>query len=265
MAESTLSLSFKDYQSQVGVFLGWGAGADFQDVAWSATQTREINFCVASGIRKFYYPAPPYDWTFLKPLATIDLPIGAQTIQMPDDFGGFEGPITLLTTTTAVQWWQIELTREDLVRRAYSAQPTRTGRPVSAGLLQLKGTTQLAGQRQELIIFPIADATYQLQFKYYILGDMLTGTNPYVYGGAQHVETILESCLAVAEQRKDDAMGVHSALYSERLAASVGIDRRNKPQMYGKNRDTSDSRYRRGDRYIWGFPAGTYNGVSMDD
>lgn len=224
-----------------------------------------LDDCVASGIRQFYFPPPlqqggtPYDWSFMRPVVTLEIPLNAQAVQLPDDFGGFEGVITVKTPNTT-RPFEVRLFNEGAVRQAYSNIPTASGPPTMAALSFLKGTTQQQGQRQQLAIYPAADQDYTVQFQYYLLPDYLTGNNPYVYGGAAHVETILESCLAIAEQRIDDLGGLHSGKFMERLAASIGMDRKNKAEVTGYNGDRSDGPLGNWNRHQ-SFPANTYNGL----
>jgi len=247
MAESTLSLSFNDLSGETGLFLGYGRGAANNDPPWSSQQQAVIDSCVKSGLRQFYFPPPlqgertSYDWSFLRPTASLALPNATQVVPLPDDFGGFEGEATLLSSQSQM-WWPIKLTSEQRIRAEYSAVPSATGRPLIIALQPIKGTTGTQGQRWQLTVFPQSDAAYTLQFQYYILPDYLTGAFPYALGGAEHVETILESCLAIAEQRLDDSMGVHTQLFQQRLAASVAKDRQSKPQTMGYMRDLSDMR-----------------------
>jgi hypothetical protein len=159
--------------------------------------------------------------------------------------------------------WLIQWRNEGALREMYAATPTMTGPPMLAALSPLKGTTGIAGQRFILHMFPAADQNYTLQAQYYINPDYLSGAFPFAYGGAPHAETILESCLAIAEQRRDDAMTVHTAKFKERLLASISMDRRLKPQKLGLNRDESDTRqWQRSDVHWWA-PAATYNGTSF--
>ncbi len=97
---------------------------------------------------------------------------------------------------------------------------------------------------------------------YTILPDFLSGSKPYAYGGSAHTETIIESCLAVAEQRLDDAMTVHSVQFKRLLAASVGHDRRLQPNNYGYNGDRRDGRFRSFRGRPWDNLTVTYNGVT---
>lgn len=261
--ESTLSLQYRDLAGEVGAYLGYGRGTDLGDRAWTEKQAQAVRSCLASGLRQFYFPPPlkdegsSYDWSFLKPVRNLTLASGAHTVALPDDFGGIEGPITLSSDSAQVPW-EIPINLDINLNQMYSVTPDATGRPMYAAIQWLKGTSPQAGQRAQLLVYPIADAAYTLQVCYYILPDYLSGQLPYAYGGAQHAETILESCLAIAEQRLDDSSGVHSEKFRERLAASISLDRRSKPQNLGYNADRSDGYYARHDRHYLGRV--TYNG-----
>ncbi len=101
----------------------------------------------------------------------------------------------------------------------------------------MKGTTLQESQRYRLEVWPEADADYTLSVPMAVLLDALSGSRPYAYGGQPHSETILESCLSIAEQRGNDQMGVHTQKYQERLAASIAYDQRLKPSDLGYNGD----------------------------
>lgn len=276
MAESTLNLGYADLIAKTGIFLGWGrglmlGGVPTGDPAYTASQQYILDDAVASGVRQFYFPpslqpgGPVYDWSFLHPTASLDLPNAAKQLQMPDDFGGFEGELTCFPAGSpqTAKPWSMRLYNEGKIREMFSTTPTAQGPPMFGGLSPIKGTTQVSSTRTNLLIFPAADQEYTVQFQYYILPDYLTGNNPYVYGGAAHAETILESCLAIAEQRMNMMPPVHSAKFMERLAASIGMDRKNKAQVLGYNGDGSDQG--RWGRYAnhWNFPPATYNGQSF--
>jgi hypothetical protein len=244
--ESTLSLQITDLNAEVGLFVGYGRGVNNGDPAWTKQQQDLLDSICKSGIRQVLFPPPlegmesSYDWSFLKPRATVDFPPKASTIPLPDDFGGFEGQITL-SAATGQMWWPINLMNEGRVAQLFSETPTATGRPWIAALQWLKPTTATSGQRAQLYLFPAADTDYKLQFQYYFLPNYLDGAFPFPLGGMLHAELFLESCLAVAERRLDDLEnGPHKQAFMERLAASVSADRRNKPQVGGYNGDRSD-------------------------
>ncbi len=263
--ESTLSLGYADLLGEVGLFLGYGRGTVFGDPAWSTPQQNAIESCVRSGLRQFYFPTAveggsPYDWSFLKPVATLSLASGANTLPLPDDYGSFEGQI-MISTSAGNQYWPVALVGIGQVYAAQSWQPTTTGRPEICCEEPVKGTTPTAGQRFQLRFWPKADTAYILQFQYYLLPEALSGASPYTYGGMAHAETILESCLAIAEQRLDDSSTVHSMKFAERLLASIGVDRRSKPQTLGYNRDCSDWRHQGWRNRDFGQNGITYKGV----
>lgn len=265
--ESTLSLKKEELTSQVGFHLGFGRGAVHGDPAYTDQQDADITAVINSGVRQFLFPPPiegeegAYDWSFLKPITTLVFPQGESVVPLPDDFGGPEGEITVLSTNSSVTW-PIAFTSEGQIRLRYSQVPNSSGRPIMAALQPIKGTSALAGQRFQLYLFPLADQDYNLQFQYYVLPDALTNAFPYTYGGAAHAETILESCLSIAEQRLDDGMTVHTQKFKERLMASISLDRRNKPQNLGYNRDLSDRPgFNRRDMHYLDNPVRVYGAV----
>jgi hypothetical protein len=177
-------------------------------------------------------------------VGNVILDAGASSLKLPDDFGGFEGVVTIQPSTTLV-WWPIQLRNEAYIRTLFAQYPQMTSRPMEAALTPIKGTTGNASNRWELLIFPTADMQYTLQFQYYVLPDYLSGAFPYAYGGAAHAETLLESCLAIAEQKLDDMSGVHTAKFMERLQASLGMDKRFRAQNLGQMKECSDNLNRR--------------------
>lgn len=264
--ESTLAITFAELKARITSFMGWGRGSDYGDTPLTSDQSFQLQGLLASGLRQFYYPPPlegervSHDWSFLRPTCTLTLALGDSTLALPDDFGGFEGRITLVPSATQT-WTPIDLFNEGLVRQRAVQLPAATGIPEMAALVWLKGTTASAGQRAQLLFWPQADKDYPINFQYYVLPDYLQTAFPYHLGGMAHAETILESCLATAEQRLDDSATVHSLKFKERLAASINIDRKMKPQRLGYNGDNSDALAARCGNLHWNFPGITFQGV----
>lgn len=258
-----LELTYGKLLAQVGFFLGHGRGEDFGDTAWTAQEKAAIQFCVESGLRQFYFPPPvegtpsAYEWSFLRPVTQLYLLDGDQTVQLPEDFGGVEGNLTISSDQATDP---IKLVNEGQIRQQYAACPSTTGKPQLASIRPLKGTSG-KGQKKELYVWPTADDDYTLDVTYYILPDVLQNSFPNPYGGAQHAETILESCLAIAEQRLDDAKGVHWEQFRERLLASISADRKMKPQTLGYNADRSDGYARWMNKYFRTTAQVTVNNV----
>lgn len=241
VSESSLALSYANLLSEVGQFLGMGRGNENgeSDSAWTQRDRDKLDSIVKSGLRNFYFPPPregqseSYNWSFLRPVGSFVLESAASTVHLPDDFGSPEGRATIATdgSTLAV----IDFTSEGRIREAYARDSDATGSPLLLSVRPIKGTSAGKGQRFELYVWPTADAAYTLSFQYYLNPDALTTARPHPYGGAVHSETILESCLAIAEQRLDDASSVHSMKFHERLTASISHDYKLKPQLHGYN------------------------------
>ncbi len=247
--ESGLAYTHAFLRSAVGNYLGYGRGLLYGDNDWDTHQLNNIKAAHQSGLNQFYYPpfigaeSGIYEWTFMKPVATIPLNSGGSVVRLPDDFGGFNGPATLYTTESQVAW-EIPETGEQLLRERFSARPNETGRPSYMAVRPVKGTGPMSGQRYDLVVWPVADGDFTLQVAYFVCPEATSDAVPYHLGGAQHAETVLASCLAAAEWQIMLQKGVHDAKFKERLAASVMADRKLKPKLFGQNLDRSDGRNR---------------------
>jgi hypothetical protein len=233
----SLLLKKADYEIEVGDFMGWRRDPD----VWSADKLARIQRDVGSGLRRFYYCVPPHEWSFLRPFVSLSLASGATTVDLPDDFGGVEGRIAVTNSASGI-FRPLDFENPGRVQQAYSEHPDLTGQPCLVAVRPLKSLPTGKNQKSELFVFPESDAAYTLTFQYYITpGYLLDTSMPYAYGGPEHHETILESCLAVAEERRDNVRnGLHAQAFQLRLAASVAMDRRKRPQKLGYNRDCSD-------------------------
>jgi hypothetical protein len=69
---------------------------------------------------------------------------------------------------------------------------------------------------------------------------MVLPANIYPLGGTEFSELLLEACLQVAEQRRDDTAGIHSGRMAGMLTAAVTRDRDKAPDTVGYNGDNSD-------------------------
>lgn len=267
MAESTLTVAFRELQAEIGQFLGWGSGAYYGQAAWDARKQGVIDSGTRKGLRRFYFsallPGEPaaHDWSFLRPTASLILPSAATILSLPDDFGGMEGTAQILAATDNSLPFPIMQVGIGRIRSLFAPDAAATGPPEYVAVVPVKGAA--TGQRFELHLFPGADQQYTVELEYYILPDCLTGTLPYCYGGAPHSGTILEGCLAAVERDEDNARGVHEQHYQELLAASISYDRNLKAQTLGYNADRSDDAGLRG-RAARRVPYATFAGVLYD-
>ena len=103
------------------------------------------------------------------------------------------------------------------------------------------------GHRQEVLWWPIPDDVYTMTYRY----EAFTGkiaTGGYAVGGMKHSEVIVESCIAVAEQRLDDEKSFHWELFTRLLATAIAQDRKNGARYFGpmgKGERTNDNMGRR--------------------
>jgi len=266
---STLALQKSDYESEVADFMGWGRGTNGGDEAWTDDKVTKIQADVKSGLRRFYFCGHP--WSFLKPFAQITLPSGTTSTQLPDDFGGVDGgtKATLANTNLLFLRW-LPFTGPGRVVQAQAELPSSVGIVRMIAIRPVKAMAPGKMQTEELIYFPTTDNDYTLSFPYFVTPNyLLDVTQPFAYGGVEHHETILESCLGIAEARRDNLVGPHSIEFQRLLELSKQIDRRRQPTNLGPNRDISDQVNvweQRWNGHGWSNDGGgvTINGVLYD-
>ncbi len=261
MAESSLNVPMKGITGRLGNFLGYGYGAENGEKLWTARQQIRITDFCDSGLRRFYFA---HTWSFLRPVASLALASGENTVQLPDDFGTIEGPVTLAPEDGI--GWRLTVGNAPFVHNLIASHPDATGRPAWCAVSPLRRTTPARSPRADLIFHPTPDAAYTATFPYHLIPAALTSAHPWAYGGAMHVETIIASVLAVAEERLNDERTVNREAFVELLAMSVANDSRNKAHDLGYNGDTSDDRdllYGRGFRHQWPGTV-TFDGTAYD-
>jgi hypothetical protein len=260
VAESTLNLAFYDLANEVSSWLGYPDDILRLNQATLVGQQKQqanvLQRVLKAGLRRFYNPGPmdngvPTDWSFLRPIATITIGAAQTGVQLPDDFGGIEGDVTIQPTIELV-WWPLPVRNDGYILKQQSLFPQMVSRPLMCAVTPLKDQGVNQSQRWQLMIFPTTDQAYNLQFRYYILGECLSGARPYAYGGAGHAETLKAACLAAAERELNDMIGPMEQYFQERLVASMALDRKTKAQNLGYNGDNSDERHK-GMQPFWHF------------
>jgi hypothetical protein len=254
LAETTLNLAWTDLKAEAGGYLGWGRTA----ANWDSNKTEEITRLMQSALRKFYFQAavdprePAYGWTFLKPVADIQLATGVATAPLPDDFGGFEGTATVrLGDGLAGGYWPLQQRHDEQLRVLYAAAPTINGRTVYYSEKQVKGVSTLGSNRSDLYVYPLPDNPYIVSVAYFILPNYVTTAAPYPYGGAAHAETMKAAVRAAAELYLDNRVGPEDANYRQCLTSSITYDRRHQPKSLGVNTDPSDWMMQRRTGGMW--------------
>jgi len=248
--DSSLTLVWADFIAQVAAFL---------DIASSSTDVHDI---VNRGYRQFLYPPRIgqekiiHVWSFLNPNATVAVTATVEDYTLDEQFGGIRGEITY---DDASLYQPVPVISEGQIMTLRARNPSSTGDPqfVAVRTKQIpSGTT--TGQRHELLVWPTPDSSLTLNVPFNVQVNKLSATNTYPVGGSQHSETILASCLAVAEHSTGNTSGVERANFMERLAASIQNDRQTmapKTLGYGAGQGTSGGATERPSAYT------TYNGV----
>ena len=240
----SLQLAYADICAEVSRFLGYPVLA-----SQTAAQTAEVDSYVQSGVRQFYYPPamqgvePGYEWSFLKPTATLVTVLDVGTAALPAAFGRLAGDMHYASTVYQRAIVQVSEARiQSLLQQSVETDKPRY---VAIRYKQEYGTH---GQTQEAVFWPIPDAAYTLTYRYEGYSGKLSAVNPCPLGGMRHSELILESCLAVAEQRANDEKGLHTERFMMLLAAGVAQDRRSGGRYYGEMGGGVDDHSERRDR-----------------
>lgn len=193
--------------------------------------------------------------------AGIDYVITDGIYALPTSFGGIEGDVTL---EAASGYMTVRQVSEDQIREMFLNSAIQSGvpayfcvRPWRFPDVDRIGNVGQIGMytRYEMVFFPRPDAVYRMSFKYlYVFpgvadlvgtGEATTDLHP--PGMAYHHETILASCLAVAEEYADSPNGKYKEYFRNRIAASVALDRRvGGGSYYGENLDRSDTLHSQG-------------------
>lgn len=272
MSAPTVSVTMDDVKGELGHFLGYGRGLPLGETAWTTAQTNDIEASVQASMALVCEPLLPdgttYSWSWLRPFVTLTLDSGKDTLVLPEDFAGFEGPI-FVTGSSATRWHPIDITNEANLEYLHATQPDTTGPPRIACEVRLKETSPHSGQRSRLRVHPKADAAYNLRVSYRYAPDVLTGGHRYPPGGALAGELFVAAAAAIAELKIDDARGVRWQYFTERLLAAVANDRRRKAQKMCYNGDPGMDRMtghgvQEWNRRFGGGPALSVNGVVYD-
>ncbi len=169
-------------------------------------------------------------------------------LTLPDDYGGILGPITFRPGASTM-WPPLEICgeydlrrmrqHEDIVSTPRQAAVRTAIASATAGQRLTSGTS--AGQRWEMMLWPIPDAAYELSCRIRVNVNSINASHTYPPGGPALAELYIESCLAIAEHRMRDNRGVHWENFLQQLQAAVAFDRQlMSPERGRMDRDGSD-------------------------
>lgn len=223
----SMSVSYGDLVREVAVFLG------YDPESLTEYQRAQVDGFVQSGVRNFYYPPKMdgvdehFEWSFIRQTGSVSVVAGVADYNLPDGFGRIAGQIAVLSdpgpTLPVIPYGDIVRMRQ----RGQTARP----RFASVTSSQAFGSR---GQMKQIHLFPTPDKDYTLTFVCDSDTGKIDATNrPYPLGGAMYSELIIESCLAVAEQRANDEEGLHTKKFNELLVSTIARDRKSSAQSFG--------------------------------
>lgn len=233
-------MTYQILAAELGAYLGYGS----ESASWTDSQTVEIDRYIQAGVRQFYNPPamqgvdPGYDWTFLRPKSSITTVAGTQTYALPRSFSRLIGDLYYdpVTHRSSVAMTSIGRVLE-LTQGSSFQHPPR----VAATQLKDAGV-MLQSQDYELVLWPVPDGAYTLTYEYEAYSGRLDLIRRFPLGGDKHGETILASCLAVAEMRANDQRGIQWANFESQIVGAINKDRKVGALHYGFMGQAGESR-----------------------
>lgn len=238
MPETALQLTYDELQKQVAYFLH----GTRRLAAINADELENLQAVINNGLRRFYYPAQvdpalAYDWSFLISDFDFYTEVGTQDYVMPFSFGGAYGPLHHDPDDEIKVSIHKVTPNKILYQRQMNVTVTNWPTLYAERAVMQGGTN---GQRWKIMLWPSPSAVFHLHgtMRVHPLGP--NGTQEYLYGGAEHSQTILESCLAQAELQIDGQPGAHANEFKQCLATSIVLDSQmHAPEKLGYNGNNS--------------------------
>ena len=167
----------------------------------------------------------------------------AGSYALPVVFGGLVGDVSFFSETNKSP---VRNVGEANFRRIEVSDPAKADRPSVCCVIpadETSGEDPDNPTRFTMHLWPSPDSAYAMRYKYVAIqgdeDDLPAGT---FLGGVQHSETILTSCLSIAEEYAETPSTRYRELFLQRLSASVMMDQRmNTPDNLGQNLDRSDT------------------------
>ncbi|MEM9354587.1 MAG: hypothetical protein AAGB04_00095 [Pseudomonadota bacterium] len=257
----TLEVNRSQLMRLVGRVMGIGTNPD----SWTHGNKVEVHEVVRAGLRRFYHPIAipgdkvPHQWSFLEPVASLQLSAGDGIYDLPGDFAVLRGHITYVPEHSSLYPPITRISEQSL--RLKQQRTQTTGRP-QCFAIRTKDTDATAGTRHELLVWPQPDQDYDVHYRYAINPDQLVDDAALPLGGQPHAQTLIAACMAAADEFQQENRG-HESRFQSHLISSVGFDRQqDAPDQMQYNHDRSDWNDQ-GDSLDWhGFDENivTYNG-----
>jgi hypothetical protein len=217
---SQMYYTYADLYNAVGKHLG-----TYGDSGLTGADLTDAQDYVKSGYKRFLMA---YPWSFLRKNSSISLLAGEYSYDMPEDFVNILLPFTF-TGESGYPPMDERSENEIMELRNYneiSSWPQYYA-------FRYSQYSPEVGQRRQVIFWPTPDSDYSLYYTYRFEPAALSNSTDYPIGGSEMAECILQFCLAAAENRGDESLGVHSQVLTESLAFAIRLDRAKSPRNLG--------------------------------
>lgn len=216
---SRLTLSYSDLYSQVSYF----TGITQTGTAPTGTDLTTCKDIVHRGYRQFLYPinmktGQLHQWSFLRKYYTFTT-TGNWKYSLPEDFSEIlDHPC--FDSDTAYN--PLKKRNGDQIKQL-RASDNSTCYPECYAIVS-SGYSLETGSTYEIWLYHTPDGSYSLSFFYRFDPLKPSTSTDLLVGGVRVTEAILESCLAVAEQDKDDKLGHHTQLANNLIQTMIVAD-----------------------------------------
>lgn len=244
MAESTHAQGQPELRIEAARALGY----DRTYADNSSDEQDDIDRLVHAAERRFLWPHPVpwgndpnyvHRWSFYQVVyGTLQTSDGTYQYDCPDDFGAFIG--NYITIDDDGENYSPVARRPEPWIRHCRQQNNETESIAKYFAVQVKAFDGTTSNRFRLVFWPTWDGAYGLTFPYRPIADAITSDAPYVWGTAEHAQTLIAAVWAEWERLYQQESGVHAAHFQTCLLASIGADLANVPSVLGIMRDASD-------------------------
>ena len=215
---ANLRLAYSDLYTRVSNFLGLTTTG----TAPTGTDLTTCKDICMRGLRRFLYPIDVrtgdyWEWSFLRPIHTMNLLEGKWKYQLPEDFSSI---IADPTYEEGEGFKQIARTTPDNIMNLMASGDVSYA-PYYYAIVTI-GYDPEIGEFDEIWFYPKSDSSYRIQFPYKSDPTKASNAGYFLPGGVKSTEAILENCLAIAELQEDDTLGVHTQL-AEKLTQDLII------------------------------------------
>jgi len=236
LQQDGLNITFGHVQHMIGREIGLDREPDL----WDTEETEVVQEIIDLGTRWAYFPAPldqPYNkqdvhhqWTWMRPDSQLITVSNQQSYPLPSDFDYLIGRPAYDrdddNTYLPLDVVSPDRLRELANQRRYISAPEVCATDSSASFGD-------GPQEQLILLHPIPDSTYTLNFKYQSTGPRLTTERPYPLGGPANAGMFLAACLAAAEFRHTGNKGAKWEDYQTELKKAFDRDNRRGARIIG--------------------------------